>query len=242
MIQSVRATPSLPLALDGLGKSTTCDAPVCGTQLLTTTKGHDVIILIVECGDGSLCNNVSTVSDSAGLTFVQRISYSTGDGLGTKLWEYYAIADSPLKSDNITVVTDTCKATVYCIEGMQVVAVNGANTRAVFDRNPSIPATCAGLDCGVCGVGVGTCSVSIQTSTIDFVIASTAINDAPPCGLGYPNGIVPGFTNILNQESRFEVDYAITTTPQSNVTVNCQGTDDIAMVVDAISFYGAFST
>ncbi len=229
-----------PLALDGVGANT-CQGQFCvQSQLLTTTKGHDVIILIVECVDGSTCDKVSSVSDSSGLTFIQRISYSTGDWLGTKLSEYYAIATSPLNSDNITV--DTCTATLYCVEGMQVLAIHGANTRAIFDPNTSIPGTCSGTACGDCVayIRATTCSVSIETSTLDFVIASTAINDAGPCGLGYPNGVVAGFTNIANNGQSFEVDYAITTTPQSNVVFSCNATDAVAIVVDAISFNGAF--
>src|SRR3989442_6045937 len=48
-----------PLALDGVG---TCAGGVgCPIQLLTTTKGHDVIVLIVEC----FCNNeISAIIDS----------------------------------------------------------------------------------------------------------------------------------------------------------------------------------
>ena len=105
-----------------------------------------------------------------------------------------------------------------------------------------IPATCSGIACGDCEASIETtsCSVSIQTSTIDFVIATTAISDAGPCGLGYPRGVVPGFTNITNEYNRFEVDYAITTAPQRNVVFSCNATDVTAIVVDAISFYGAF--
>jgi len=231
-----------PLALDGVGTNT-CQAMFCvQSQLLTTTKGHDVVILIVECGAGSPCGNVSKVSDSSGLTFIQRTSYIASDLSGTNFWEYYAIATSPLHSDNITVVTDTCNAPVYCIEGMQVLAIHGANTQAVFDPNPSIPATvsCAYLvNPDLIGY-IDPCSTSIQTSTTDFLLAATGINDAGPCGRGYPHGVVPGFTNIVNQNNRFEVDYAITTTPQTNVTFSCNGTDAVAIVVDAISFRGAF--
>ncbi len=195
MTNVVHATP--PLELDGVGTNT-CYYN-CYSQLLTTTKGHDVIIVMVDNYD-----NVVTIADSSGLTFTQRIS-SAPNGYG-QLWEFYAVATSPLKSDNITVVADNC------CTGMQVVAIHGANTRAIFDQSPSIPATCSGTACGDCEAGfrTTTCSVSIQTSTIDFVVATTAINDAPPCGPGYPRGVVPGFTNIANQNNRFEVDYAMT--------------------------------
>jgi len=232
--QAVHATPSL--GLDGVGTNN-CQGQFCvHSQLLTTTMGDDVIIVVLECGDGNPCK-VSGVIDNSGLTFVQRISYRNSDLVGNTLWEYYAITTSPLNSDNITV------AAPGCCEGMQVVAIHGANTRAVFDTNPSTPATCSGTACGNCyadwNTNPGTCSASIQTSGMDFVIASTQINDAPPCG-GYsysPAGYTPppGFTNITNQNNRFEVDYTITTTQQSNVVFNCNGTDASAIVADAIS-------
>jgi len=85
------------------------------------------------------------------------------------------------------------------------------------------------------------CSVSIQTSTMDFVIASTSIQDAGPCGHAYPRGIVPGFTSLVpNQKNDFEVDYAITTVAPSNVVYSCTATDATGVLVDVISFHGAF--
>jgi hypothetical protein len=194
-----------------------------------------VILVIVE----TCCNTIiSSINDDSGLAFTERLSYAsdTGNGLvEQRIWEYSAIATSPLDSDNITVIVDQC---CYSVWGMQVLAISGADTSTVYDRDPSVPATvsCPGPDCGDCTANFnqGTCSASIQTTTWDFVIASIAINDAGPCGPSYPNGSVPGFTNVTNQNARFEVDYAITTEPQSYVRVDCNGTDAIAIVVDAI--------
>jgi hypothetical protein len=225
---------ALPLALDGVGTPENCQYQFC-SESLTTTIGHDVIILFLYCGAGGVCN----VTDSSGLRFVQRISYTGSCCFNwvPQILEFYAVATSPLKSDDITVVGDGCCG------GVQVVAVSGANTRAIFDPNPSIPATvsCAYLDNSDIGAYIDPCSRSIQTSTTDFVIAATAINDAGPCGRGYPNGVVPGFTNIMSSGD-FEVDYTITTSPQTTAVFSCYDTDATATVVDAISFYGAFGT
>ena len=242
-----------PLVLDGIGTSFKfsclhfvtvfewCDE-VAQSQLLTTSKGNDVVMLIVECGDGNRpCTNTPTIIDGSGLSFTQRLSYSFNGG---KIWEYYAIATSPLRSDNITVAyscSESGNPLASCGGDslpILALAIHGANTRAIFDQSSSIPSTCSLLACGNCEVGFGTCSVSIETSTLDFIIAITAINDAPSCG-GFPV-VVPGFVNIATDDQLFEVDYAITTTSQSNVTFNCNGTDAIAIVVDAISFRGAF--
>src|SRR6267143_1545002 len=145
------------LELDGVGTTPiSCTSFACfyvtGTQLITTTRGHDVIVLIVGCAFA--CGNISSITDSSGLNFVQRVSYAARG----ELWEYYAVATSPLKSDNVTVEIQN---TNLCIEwcGMQVLAIHGANTRAIFDPNPSIPATVS------CPGPNGCLLASIQTST-----------------------------------------------------------------------------
>src|SRR5947208_16018052 len=105
----------------------------------------------------------------------------------------------------------------------------------VFDPNRSRPESNS-YTRGDWIVGSGTCSASIQTDTVDFVIGTTAIDDAPPCGDGYPNGNVPGFTNIGSApNSNFEVDYAITTTSQTNVEYACSDTEVIGIVLYAVS-------
>src|SRR2546422_1713140 len=181
-----------PLALDGVGTNTTCQAANCEAQLLTTTKGYDVVLLLAECGFTYCPITISSITDSSGLAFSQRVSYAPND----KLWEYYARATAPLKSDNITVVF-SCTPFCFALHGIQVLAIHGPNTREIFDPNPSIPAAepCPGSSCGTCSTDGGTCSASIQTSTLDFVIVSTAINDAPPCGDIYRQP-PPGFTTI----------------------------------------------
>ena len=225
------------LSLDGVGASN-CQGPFCvHSQLLTTSSGQDVIVLVVE----TYCNTgIADITDSSGLDFTLRLSHANGC-YGT-LWEYYAIATAQLNQDNITVLADQC---CHTIMGMQVFAVHGANMHAIFDPDPSTPAavSCPGAYCGDCTANFaqGTCSVSIRTSTPDFVVASTVINGGPPCGPHYQTGQVAGFTSLVpNQNGRFEVDYAITSTPQTNVVFACNGTDASVILVDAISFHNAF--
>jgi len=220
-----------PLTLDGLGKETSCASggylPTCAAQSLTTTQGHDVIVLVVVDSFPNDNIVISSIVDSSGLTFTLRASYSPG----AILWEYYARATSPLSSDNITVIFS---GDVSGWLEIQALAIHGANTKAIFDQNPSIPATvpCPGL----------TCSASIQTSTFDFMIASVAIGDGPSCGSPLTEGFLPpqGFTNIL-YTGKMEVDYAVTATVHSNVVFDCNSDGyALAIVVDAISFNGAF--
>ena len=224
---ALRSQSAPTLALDGVGIPT-------GefSQMLTTTKGNDVILLTVD----SDCNFPIYIKDTNSLSFGQRFSYKPPTQAFC-LSEYYAIAHSPLVSDNITVVAPFT----------EVLAITGADTKTVFDPNPSNPTgvTCtgswsSGLTCGNCAVGQGTCTASIQTSTIDFVIATTAIGDAPPCGVVYPSSVVPGFTDIV-ANGKFEVDYEITNLPQTTVVFNCSGTDVGAIVLDAISLHGTIA-
>ena len=234
-VGSFSATKSVyaasPITLDGLGAFSSCgvfmnNVRPCDTQLLTTAHGHDIIILVIV--DSSCCNTNETVSsiiDSSGLVFTPRIAYSTY----AKVWEYYARTTSPLNSDNITVVYSD-----FAWFGIQVIAIHGANNRSIFDQNPSIPGTvsCRGP----------TCSASIQTSTLDFVIASVAINDADSCEYSIGGPQPPqGFTPVA-YTGKMEVEYSITATPQSNVAFHCNYDDAMAIVLDAISFYGAFGT
>jgi len=217
-----------PLTLDGVGKFTLGTATA---QSLTTSQGHDVIILVIV--DSAPDDNIviSSIVDSSGLTFTLRVAYTPS----AKLWEYYARATSPLNMDNITVISS---GDVSGWLEIQALAIHGANTRAIFDQNPSIPEAvpCPGP----------TCSASIQTSAFDFVIASVAINNGNGCVSRLCEGLQAqqGVTNIL-YTGKTEVDYAITTTSQSNVVYDCQSTettDAMAIVVDAISFNGAFRT
>jgi hypothetical protein len=241
-LQIPKANAPLALTLDGVGTTipTRCCYRSPQSQLLTTTRGHDVILVIVEPGYGAAVS----VSDTSGLNFVQRLSFVSGPSsicqvCRATVLEYYAVANAPLTSDNITVAASRCCSAIF---GVQTLAISVANTRAVFDTDPSIPASvsCSSTTCGTCYAnGFGKCSASIDTSTFDVAIATTAINDAGGCGV-YNGKPPPGFTKIANPNSHFEVDYLITQTPRTAVTFDCYGTDAEAIVLDAISFYGAF--
>ncbi len=218
----LHATP--PIGLDGIGRDIGL-----GHQSLTTTQPNDVIILIVTCDSSKCEGSISSVNDSNGLLFSLRVSFTAGE----TLWEYYAVAKSPLTSDNITIVSTVLSSGLCCVE-MLVFGIHGANTSAIFDRSLSSPETVA------CPVfpNVETCSASATTSTIDMVIASVAINDAPACGDGV--GGVPGFTTVDGAGGYLQVDFQIVR-PRSNVTFSCVGFSDAeAIILDAVSFPSGF--
>jgi len=230
-----------PPALDGVGTRTSCQASACAAQQLTTSKKNDVILLFLRTTSNT---TTLTLSDSSGLIFTQRLSHASREFHGGMIWEYYAVASSPLNSDKITVIPDQC---CYTIRGMQVLGISGADTSTIYDQIKSVPATvsCPSDLCGYChadaNTNPGICSASIQPSGADFVVATTQINDAPGCG-GYSNSPAgyrppPGFTRISAPYGNFEVDYAITKA-SSQVEFDCNGTDATAIVVDAIMASG----
>src|SRR5256712_5565789 len=207
--QAVRAAPSL--GLDGIGKPSGC----CGSILLTTNNANDVIIVIIECGYRSCNGNVSSVTDSSGLSYTLRISYAPND----RLWEYYAVAPTPLSSDNITILVSGF------LIGWMAFAVKGANIATPFDIAPSLPATisCPGAP------GRNDCTVSAGTSAVDFVIASTAINDADACAAS------TGFTEVTPAGGSLDIDYQIFDTLGAQTYFTCSGTDPTAIVLDALT-------
>ncbi|MBO0888752.1 hypothetical protein J2P12_06595, partial [Candidatus Bathyarchaeota archaeon] len=183
---------------------------------------------------------ISHITDTNGLSFTQRTSY-TSTSFPVTLWTYYAVARSALRSDRITVIPDQCCFTVW---GMQVLAISGVDTSIVSNRVTSTPSavSCPGPGCGSChadyNLNPGTCSAAIQATAYDFVIAATSINDAPTCG-GYLSSPAayqapPGFTRMTSQNSRFELDYTIAATSPANVVFDCNGTDATAILLEAI--------
>jgi len=214
-INPVARAMTPPLRIDGVGTDTICQALGCTAQSLTTTQPDDVIVAVAECGFLRCEGSLSSVIDSSGLSFSLRVSYTAGD----TLWEYFARAASPLVSDNITAMF------VNSVSIMQVFAIHGANTAAIFDPSPYIPITvpCAGVE-------FLPCSAAITPSSVDMVIAIVAINDASAC-------VAPlGFTPIGEAGGFLEVDFRIAVRPHSPILFSCTGTDPVAIIVDAVSF------
>jgi len=259
LIPTVKSAPPTE-GLDGVGVNTTCQAVGCVAQLLTTSKGHDVIIIAADCTVlgcclwnnqllRPVCSTVPSIKDSSGLVFNRRASTNAS------LVEYYATADGPLRSDNITLVFPNIfgiyaapyqycpladRGGVFC--PVQVLAVHFASGQ-VFDPNPSVPATVSWSECvGACvRYCVSECSLSIQTSRQDLVIAIVSMPDAFACGgptPPYPHN-VPGFTTLTGgpRGAVFEIDYVVTG-PQSTVVFTCSGTLVDSIIIDAIPLKG----
>lgn len=225
-----RAAP--PLALDGVGTPTMCDDNGnCNTEL-TTTRGHDAIILIAECGYLECSATISSVTDSVGLVYKLRTSFAPSD----RIWEYYARAESPLTNDSFHITGVSISGNLV----LQVFAVNLVNTNAIFDPSPSLPVT---IPCS--GNTGSSCFASIGTLTHDFTIAIEAINDDNGCA------VENGFTEITpggRTFGRLEVQYRVVGATQDNIIFTCeptvfpggttQSTAPRALMVDALSFRG----
>src|SRR5213593_3098178 len=220
-VKSVRADTSP--GLDGVGNAMDCGVQNCAAQSITTTKNNDAIILVAECGFYVCNDSISSITDSSGLNFTPHVLYSPND----ELWEFTAIAPSPLTGDRIN-VTYSGNPT-YGLQ-IQVIAVAGVDPSAIFDQDPSIPATepCATIT--QYGIQYDPCSLSIQTSGVDFVVAIVSINDAGAC-------TVPSDFNQIIAGGRLEVDYHIASTP-GDVAYDCSDTDSMSLVMDAIAVNG----
>ncbi len=99
---------------------------------LTTTSSNDVIVVVVQSCDACQIS----VTDSQGLTYNQRTSYTDGSS-GKSLSELYTVAQSPVESDNITVTSSG----QYYLTSVEILALRGADTSIIFDPGSPVTAT-----------------------------------------------------------------------------------------------------
>ena len=200
--------------LDGIGVDTTCgthssypeNGEDCSAQFLNTTRANDVIIVIVR-------HLAVSIIDSSGLTYNLRI-------FGAGISEYYAVARTPLRMDNVTVILPHC-----CALGFQVFAIQGANTEVIFDARPVFPVIVS--NCGY-SISFGPCSASIEVATHDLVIASAQLNDA-----GCKSLVSQGFTGVAGN-GFLDVEYRIIGHIQHDISFTCPS-EAVGMVLDAVS-------
>gem|GEM_PF-5491049 len=187
------AVPSM--ALDGFWSL--CSNRPCATSnanaSLTTTHYNDVLVLIAQSKFGG--NNVTSVSDEDGHVWTLR----TTTNHGFPIWEYYAIANSPLHADRIN-VTWQYPDPPDSYRSFVVFGVHGANTNHPWASSFPVERT------GWNGSAVG---IVPAPGAGDFVIVSTSVNDAPPC---YSTTNISPFRNIgeIGSGDYGEADYLIT--------------------------------
>lgn len=182
------------MALDGFWSL--CSHGYCATSnanaSLTTTGSDDVIVLIAQSKGGG--NNVTSVSDQDGHVWTLRAATNRG----LPIFEYYAIADSPLHADRIN-VTWQYSDPPDAYRSFVVFGVKGANTNHPWALSFPVERTSwnGSAVTMVPAPGAG-----------DFLIVSTAVNDAPPC---YTTTNISPFRNIgeIGTGEYGEADYLI---------------------------------
>ncbi|MHB8584878.1 MAG: hypothetical protein ACYDDF_03460 [Thermoplasmatota archaeon] len=131
---------------------------------LTTSHTNDVIVLSLVTYSTSSTISVSSISDTAGVTWqnAARSSFTSCSGLElVNHVEWYGTIASAIASDTITV---TLGGTATAGSGIAF-GVSGANTAAPFDPNAALPAS-----------GVSACSATAAAPTVSGV-STTADTD-----------------------------------------------------------------
>lgn len=128
----------MALALDAAAANSGGGNAVSGSVTLSTSTAHDVIVLCVFNESGSHNGNnpiaISSVSDTAGLSWAKRSSKTFGKG-AVEIW--YAIATATLSSDTITFNFASTTDDWSCM----AFAVSGADTSSPWDTNGALPAS-----------------------------------------------------------------------------------------------------
>lgn len=157
---------------------------------LTTAQNNDVVVAGIMASIGNGNGNVASVtgcSDSAGLVWHQRVSFTPGYGSGYDgspwVWEWYAVSSNPLSSDTIT-----CGISNAPTSNLTLIAfgVSGVVSQSPYDPGPMVPCE---------GQGGGGAVCEIQTTSSDFVFGLSVaylVNGAPT--FIYPG---TGFTQIV---------------------------------------------
>lgn len=178
----------MTLALDGSAHGNVGSGTSVSVNL-TTSNANDVIFVVITSNNGT----VSSVSDTAGLTWTQR---ATTNLSGTQfLFIYRAVSAGALSADSITV---TMAGTTFIT--VDAFGVSGADTVTIFDSNASLPATSSTLN------------VTVSTSNAnDFLICASTLGQATT------GGTTPaGFTSISDANFQY-VGYQVVAATQSSL-------------------------
>jgi hypothetical protein len=168
----VTSTASPPFGLDGSSSVIYSITSQTFAVTASTTYPNDVIVVYAGF-DAPSAVTVSSISDTAGLTWAKRSSSTiASDAFGQhndqEVW--YAVAPTPLSSDIITV-----KLTTSTGDAVNIVefGASDANTGSPWDAHAGLPATTAG--------GASTASATISTTNANTILLGFVGNDEPGC-------------------------------------------------------------
>jgi hypothetical protein len=198
------------LGLDGHANVDTSGSSA--TLTLTTSSANDVIIAMAGGQQGA----APTIGDTGGLTWILRTHYD--DGSKTSLYEWYAIASSPLSSDRITITSN------LGYNNYEVFGVSGANTASPFDPNSGLPALASSGTSGYPHLSLST------SNAADFIFAGEVTSY---CGTSF-TGAGTGFTLIDSNsppQQNGAYEYELVSSTQSALPVGwgsggCTGGSD----------------
>lgn len=189
-----------------------------GGGRITTTASPDLIYVVVSILNSG-GQTVSSITDSAGLTYTFRQGISAGTNVRVETW--YAVASTTLTHDVVT--TTLTSSTRFVISA---VAINGVDTAAPFD--PSVSSAITATGSGT------TASASVTTSyPNDVLIGGAAVQSGLTltAGSGYTiNRAQTG--GVLSGGEEYQQFTSVQT--GTSVAVTWTGTQNWAFIADAV--------
>ncbi|MDE1860637.1 MAG: hypothetical protein KGH72_02860 [Candidatus Micrarchaeota archaeon] len=176
------------LGIDGASNDSFSSASSNSVKL-TTYNSSDVVVVLVGFETGSsTAQSVSSISDTAGLTWQKRSAVTQAsdiNGYYNDLEVWYAIASNPLSNDAITAhLSGTINEGTIIAFG-----VSGANTTSPWDTNALLPVTTSN--------SAGPAEIYISTSNANDILLGYVGNDG---GSSIPlqSGSRDGWVGIAN--------------------------------------------
>lgn len=180
-------TANAALTIDGNNVDVSLFTTTPHTITLTTSNTNDIIIVASACRITGTCAEISSISDTAGLTWAVRKRQKFTDAVANvnELEEWYAKSSGALSSDTITV--NYGAGTIS--NRLSVFGVSGTYFASPFDLNASVAA----------GNGAATSPVAntVSTNTANTLLLNLAQCKGSTGCAGAPAIADPtGFTNI----------------------------------------------
>ena len=219
---------------------------------LTTAAPNDIIVVqeVNATGfGGAPAATISSISDTAGLTWRQRTATSTPDidgysydvAFNTEVW--WAYAPSPLSSDTITATMTGNTADIDCI-GLAAFGVNGANTSNPWDTNTSLPAAVINDDNNAIPSVSPISTNAADTMLLGFLATPEYSEGGNEDGGSGDYAVGSGYTQIAYNNigscadaAQQLIEYKVASSSQSNAAISFSATAPISswvMIGDAI--------
>jgi hypothetical protein len=195
----------MALSIDG-SASNTATTSTAPTVTLSTTLANDIIVVALFSAKVTTPATVTTISDTAGLTWAKRSSRQYLSGTQDNLEVWWALSSGILSSDVITVNLNSAPSQSTLI----AFGVNGADLTSPWDPNASLPVTASGT--GVPSVsGVST----TKSNTILLAFEGHSSTTADTAGIGFSLIKAQAAGSLIGSAAQSQV----VSSPQSSVTV-----------------------